>query len=98
MKSTSLIHDVYTQIMLMARHQKTAKLFDEEFWGDTMTKSGATRSLIPFRMNEEGGTKNKNATDRCQNQAGVSRSLFGLIRSGCGQEVGRVHSQGWLFS
>ena len=25
--------EVYTQTMLMARHQKIAKLFDEEFWG-----------------------------------------------------------------
>lgn len=25
--------DVYTQTMLMARHQKIAKLFDEDFWG-----------------------------------------------------------------
>ena len=25
--------DVYTQTMLMARHQKIAKIFDEEFWG-----------------------------------------------------------------
>ena len=33
MKVTSLIHDVYTQTMLMARYQKTAKLFDEDFWG-----------------------------------------------------------------
>mgnify|MGYP004675419847 CR=1 FL=1 len=33
MKVTSLIHDVYTQTMLMARHQKTAKLFGEDFWG-----------------------------------------------------------------
>jgi 23S rRNA pseudoU1915 N3-methylase RlmH len=24
--------EVYTQTMLMARHQKIAKLFDEEFW------------------------------------------------------------------
>ena len=24
--------DVYTQTMLMARHQKIAKLFDEDFW------------------------------------------------------------------
>ena len=24
--------DVYTQTMLMARHQKIAKLFDENFW------------------------------------------------------------------
>ena len=24
--------DVYTQAMLMARHQKIAKLFDEDFW------------------------------------------------------------------
>ncbi len=34
-------------------------------------------SLIPVRMNE-GETKNKNATDRCQDQAGLCRSLFGL--------------------
>ena len=33
MKVTSLIHVVYTQTMLMARHQKTAKLFGEDFWG-----------------------------------------------------------------
>lgn len=33
MKAISLIHDVYTQTMLMTRHQKIAKLFDEEFWG-----------------------------------------------------------------
>lgn len=32
MKVTSLIHDVYTQTMLMARHQKIARLFDEDFW------------------------------------------------------------------
>ena len=25
--------EVYTQTMLMARHQKIAKLFDEDFWG-----------------------------------------------------------------
>ena len=25
--------DVYTQIMLMARHQRIGKLFDEDFWG-----------------------------------------------------------------
>lgn len=25
--------DVYTQTMLMVRHQKIAKIFDEEFWG-----------------------------------------------------------------
>ena len=25
--------DVYTQTMLMDRHQKIAKLFDENFWG-----------------------------------------------------------------
>ena len=31
MKGTSLIHDVYTQTMLMARHQGIAKLFEEEF-------------------------------------------------------------------
>ena len=24
--------EVYTQTMLMARHQKIAKLFDEDFW------------------------------------------------------------------
>ena len=24
--------EVYTQTMLMAMHQKTAKLFDEDFW------------------------------------------------------------------
>lgn len=36
-----------------------------------------SRSLIPFRMNE-GETSNKNATDRCQNQAGLCLSLFGL--------------------
>ena len=24
--------DVYTQTMLMARHQKIARLFDEDFW------------------------------------------------------------------
>ena len=28
----SLNKDVYTQTMLMARHQKIAKLFDEDFW------------------------------------------------------------------
>ena len=27
-----LNNDVYTQTMLMARHQKIAKLFDENFW------------------------------------------------------------------
>ena len=32
--------EVYTQTMLMARHQKIAKLFDEDFLGDAMTKSG----------------------------------------------------------
>ena len=37
--------EVYTQTMLMARHQKIAKLFDEDFWGDTMTKSGALSYL-----------------------------------------------------
>ena len=42
-----------------------------------MTKSGESRSLIPVRMNE-GETRNKNATDRCQDQAGLCRSLFGL--------------------
>lgn len=36
-----------------------------------------SRSLIPVRMNEW-ETKNKNATDRCQDQAGLCRSLFGL--------------------
>ena len=36
-----------------------------------------SRSLISVRMNE-GETKNKNATDRCQDQAGLCRSLFGL--------------------
>ena len=25
--------DVYTQTMLMARHQRISKLFDEDFWG-----------------------------------------------------------------
>ena len=25
--------EVYTQTMLMVRHQKIAKLFDEDFWG-----------------------------------------------------------------
>ena len=25
--------DVYTQTMLMARHQRIDKLFDEDFWG-----------------------------------------------------------------
>ena len=25
--------DVYTQTMLMARHQRICKLFDEDFWG-----------------------------------------------------------------
>ena len=28
-----LIKEVYTQTMLMARHQKIAKLFNEDFWG-----------------------------------------------------------------
>ena len=28
-----LNNEVYTQTMLMARHQKIAKLFDEDFWG-----------------------------------------------------------------
>ena len=28
----SLNKEVYTQTMLMARHQKIAKLFDEDFW------------------------------------------------------------------
>ena len=27
-----LNNEVYTQTMLMARHQKIAKLFDEDFW------------------------------------------------------------------
>ena len=42
-----------------------------------MTKSGESRSLIPVRMNE-GETRSKNATDRCQDQAGLCRLLFGL--------------------
>ena len=28
----TLNKEVYTQTMLMARHQKIAKLFDEDFW------------------------------------------------------------------
>ena len=27
-----LNNEIYTQTMLMARHQKIAKLFDEDFW------------------------------------------------------------------
>jgi len=31
-KKLPLNKEVYTQTMLMARHQKIAKLFDEDFW------------------------------------------------------------------
>lgn len=33
------------QTMLMARHQKIAKLLDEDFLGETMTKSGENYEL-----------------------------------------------------
>ena len=38
--------EVYTQTMLMARHQKIAKLFDGDFLGDAMTKSGKRKLQI----------------------------------------------------
>ena len=37
--------EVYTQTMLMARHQKIAKLFDEDFWGTQLRSQ--EKVLVP---------------------------------------------------
>ena len=44
-------------------------------------------------MNEGGETKSKNATDRCQDQAGLSRSLFWFGLIGAGLRAGNLHCQ-----
>ena len=41
--------EVYTQTMLMARHQKIAKLFDEEFWVTQCYAMPLNSSLFTLR-------------------------------------------------
>ena len=39
--------EVYTQTMLMARHQKIAKLFDEEFQTIRLKRAESPKALMP---------------------------------------------------